>query len=71
MTTWGSITKVKARYEDVFTDAPVTDDPSGFKLLLQEVSQFANEFGFTGGDPSILTPEDVSFRLGPYTVANG
>lgn len=57
---WSKTTGIKSRYEEVGEKESTSDDPSGVKLQFYQSARFLTEFGFTGGDPELLLPEDVS-----------
>ncbi|KAK5155039.1 hypothetical protein LTS14_005994 [Recurvomyces mirabilis] len=50
---------VKGRFEDISFEAAVQNDPLGLKLQFAEGFRFAEEFGYTGGDPEVVSPDDV------------
>ena len=57
---WSASTGVKSRFEEAQAGDHPSDDPTGLKLEFLQTSQFLVDFGFTGGDPDVLMPEDVS-----------
>lgn len=57
---WSSTTGVKARFEQLQPEGDPKDDPTGMQVVFVELVQFLQECGFTGNNPDILTPEDVS-----------
>lgn len=57
---WSATTGVRSRFEEAPYEAATTDDPSGLKLEFVQTAQFLMDFGFTGEDPDVLLPADVS-----------
>lgn len=60
METWSKRNSFPGHYEEMPRDAPVTEDPTGFKLFIRQVAQFVTEFGYTGNARNVLAPEDVN-----------
>lgn len=59
---WSEATNVDGRFVELPRDTTIkpSDDPSGFGLAVLQVAQFVVEFGYFGGDPAVLSPDDVS-----------
>ncbi|KAK4555930.1 hypothetical protein LTR86_007150 [Recurvomyces mirabilis] len=51
--------EVKGQFQDISFEAAVQDDPLGLKLQFAEGFRFAEEFGYTGGDPEVVSPDDL------------
>ena len=58
--TWGRALGVKSKYVAVSPDGHWTDMPDSLKIDIEEAAAYLAEFGFAGGDPSVIYPEDVS-----------
>ncbi|KAK0865502.1 hypothetical protein LTS02_005304 [Friedmanniomyces endolithicus] len=52
----------KGTYTEVPFDSMVSDDPTGFKLEIAQVYAFVNEFGYDGGDPEVVTADELEKR---------
>ncbi len=59
---WGSVLGVKAGFKQVSTDEFFKNVPEWLKKELVDSYGYMVEFGFTGGDPDVLTPDQVSLR---------
>lgn len=58
---WSEVTGVKSKFEDAIPkEAPSTNGGFDFKAVLLQTGDFLTEFGFTGGDPNVVEPEEVS-----------
>lgn len=57
---WARSLGVKSKYVHVGPDEEWTDMPESIKIDIEEGTAYLNEFGFAGGDPSVIYPEDVS-----------
>lgn len=57
---WGRSLGAKSKYVAVSPDGHWTDMPESLKIDIEEAAAYLAEFGFAGGDPSIVHPEDVS-----------
>ena len=57
---WGDILGVKATYKQVSEDAHFSGVPDPVKKEFSETFAYIEEFGYTGGDPEVLTVEQVS-----------
>lgn len=66
MAVWGDVLGVEARFQQVSKDDFFRDVPQALRKDLEDTYDFIEEFGFTGGDPAVLTPEEVIF---PYYTA--
>jgi hypothetical protein len=62
MELWGKIHRVKAGFKQVSADEFFTGVPEPLKRELADTYDYVEEFGYTGGDPEVLTPEQVSLR---------
>jgi len=51
---------VEGHYEHMSLEAFVVDDPLGVKVGFGQTVLFVEEFGFSGGNPDVLLPENVS-----------
>lgn len=63
---WGKVNGVTCRFQRL--DRKILEDaiPGGIGEELADMLEYIGEFGYTGGDPSIVYPKDVStplFRL--------
>ncbi|KAI7282850.1 hypothetical protein KC345_g3272 [Hortaea werneckii] len=59
-TLWSDVTGVKSKFEDaVPKEAPSTNGGFDFKAVLLQTGDFLTEFGFTGGDPDVVGPEEL------------
>lgn len=58
--TWGRSLGVKSKYVPVSPDGYWTDMPDSLKIDIEEGAAYISEFGFAGGDPSVVHSEDVS-----------
>lgn len=58
---WSKHTAVKASYQEMPFERFIVDDPTGFKLERAETFKYIEEFGYTGSDPDVVTPEEVSW----------
>jgi hypothetical protein len=64
MKLWGDILGVKAGFKQVSGDEFFRNVPEPLKKELWDTYDYVEEFGYTGGDPEVLTPEQVrSVRL--------
>lgn len=57
---WGDILGVKATFKQVSEDEFWQGAPDPLKKELAETFAYVEEFGYTGGDPEVLTVEQVS-----------
>ena len=57
---WGRSLGVKSKYVPVSLDGQWTDMPDSLKIDIEEGAAYISEFGFAGGDPSVIHTEDVS-----------
>lgn len=60
MAIWGDVLGVQAGFHQVSRDDFFRDVPQALRKDLEDTYDFIEEFGFTGGDPAVLTPEEVS-----------
>ena len=56
---WAEHVGVKAHYEPIPLDAYTKDDPTGLMLEFGQCMAYIDEFGFTGGDPEVILPDEV------------
>ena len=56
----GEILEVKAGFKQVAAEEFFAGIPEPSKLALADMYSYAEELGFTGGDPDVLTPDQVS-----------
>jgi hypothetical protein len=59
MKLWGDILGVKAGYKQISTEEFFKDVPEPLKTELADAWDYAHEFGYTGGDPDVVTPDQV------------
>lgn len=57
---WGRVLGVKAGFKQVSPDEFFENVPEELKRELQDTYDFVEEFGYTGGDPDVLLPSQVS-----------
>lgn len=57
---WSAHTGVKTQFHNVPVELFTADDPSGLKRTMADVMKSIEEFGYTGGDPDVITPDEVS-----------
>lgn len=60
MDIWGKVLGVNAGFKQVSWDEFFKDVPEPLRSELQDAWQYFEEFGHTGGDPNVLTPDQVS-----------
>lgn len=60
MKLWGDILGVKAGYKQISSEEFFKDVPEPMKSELTDAWDYAHEFGYTGGDPEVITPDQVS-----------
>ncbi|KAK3070999.1 hypothetical protein LTR53_009447 [Teratosphaeriaceae sp. CCFEE 6253] len=53
---------VAGTYKRTAFEDNVKDDPTHFKLELAEVYAYVMEFGYDGGDPEVITPDELERR---------
>ncbi|TKA76835.1 hypothetical protein B0A55_04631 [Friedmanniomyces simplex] len=53
---------VTGTYAEVPWNGTVQDDPTGFKLEIAQVYAYVNEFGYDGGDPEVMTADELEQR---------
>jgi hypothetical protein len=66
MTLWGQILEVKIAFKQVSEDEFFENIPEPFKRELQDAFDFIEDFGYTGGDPAVLLPSQVSAAIRNY-----
>lgn len=59
MKLWGDILGVKAGFKQVSADEFFENVPEPLKQELEDTYEYVEEFGYTGGDPEVLTPDQV------------
>lgn len=58
---WSSTTGVPSRFvEPTLDEADTTQDPTGLSLAFLQTALFIRDFGFAGGDPAIVSPDEAS-----------
>ncbi|KAI9146740.1 NAD(P)-binding protein [Paramyrothecium foliicola] len=60
---WGRILGVKVVYKQVSNDEFFEGAPQAVKEELGDNFDYIEEFGFTGGDPDVLEPEQLDFKV--------
>ena len=60
MDLWSKTLGVRGRYQQVPREEFLAAMPEAFKRPFDEASRYMNEFGWTGGDPKVVNPENVS-----------
>lgn len=60
---WGQIHGVETGFKQISTDEFFQGVPGPLKEELADAFDYINEFGYTGGDPNVLTPEQVSLMI--------
>lgn len=60
---WSKTLGVPAVFERFTLDDMDKLGPGGFGIEIGEMHAYAMEFGYWGGDPSIVLPADVSLRM--------
>ena len=61
---WASHLGVQAQYQQIPFDEFIENDPVGIQRQLAETMAFVEEFGITGGDPSVVTPDELERQTG-------
>ncbi|GAB1737777.1 hypothetical protein NU219Hw_g2184t1 [Hortaea werneckii] len=58
---WSNVTGVRSRFEDTAFQQPPrpSSDVFDFKTMFSQTGYFVNEFGYTGGDPDVVGPEEL------------
>ncbi|KAF2424406.1 NAD(P)-binding protein [Tothia fuscella] len=67
--TWGRVLRVKARVEVVDADNFYGAQPEVVREELRESFLFDNEFGWTGGDPDVQTPDEIGVEIARTSIA--
>jgi len=67
---WSSILGVRARYVQVPLEEYLKDLPETLAREVGESVSFNTEFGWTGGDPQILDPKEISPNVQVTSVAD-
>ena len=60
MRLWTSILKVPGRFQQIPIEQYMDKAPTAFAKEVREAYAYQAEFGWDGGDPSIVHPKDVS-----------
>jgi hypothetical protein len=60
---WGRVLGVETRYEQVSRDELFEGVPADMKQEIGDSFDYMEEFGFAGGDPDVLDPEQVSGKI--------
>ncbi|KAL2814510.1 putative hscarg dehydrogenase [Aspergillus cavernicola] len=63
MAIWGRVLGVEARFEQVSKEEMFAGLPGALRQDLEDGYDFIEEFGFTGGDPDVLRPEQLPSLL--------
>jgi hypothetical protein len=63
MALWGRILGVKAGYKEVSDDEFFENVPGPLRQELVDTYDYVEEFGYTGGDPNVLEPHQVSYEI--------
>lgn len=58
---WGDVHGVRTEYKQVSTKEFYAGLPEPLRVELEDSFDYVNEFGYTGGDPDVVTPQQVSF----------
>ncbi|KAI7310542.1 hypothetical protein KC315_g12576 [Hortaea werneckii] len=60
-TLWSNVTGVRSRFEDNVSQEPPppSNDTFDFKMMFLQTGYFVTEFGYTGGDPDVVGPEEL------------
>ncbi|EOO00128.1 putative -like family protein [Phaeoacremonium minimum UCRPA7] len=67
MTIWGKVLGVKAGFKQVSWEEFFGTVPEPLKSELQDAWKYFEDFGHTGGDPNVLTPEQLGVKV-PLTT---
>lgn len=57
---WGRALSVEAEYLPSEPGAKWQGLPDDLRLDIEECADYVDEFGFSGGDPTVIHPKDVS-----------
>lgn len=60
---WADSLGVQARFEQVSHEDYFRGVPAELKEELSETFLYTEEFGYTGGDPDVVTAEQVGFSI--------
>ncbi|KAH8705487.1 putative hscarg dehydrogenase [Talaromyces proteolyticus] len=60
---WGDTLGVKASFKQVSEDEYFTGVPDALRKELAETFAYVEEFGYTGGDPNVLTAEEIGIEV--------
>jgi hypothetical protein len=63
MELWGRVWGVKAGFKQVSAEGFFRGVPEPLKKELEDTYDFVEEFGYDGGDPDVLRPEQVRSAL--------
>ena len=61
---WGHVHGVKATYELSGPNSGWANLPDDIRLDIEDGAAYISEFGYDGGDPSIIHPSEVDLVLG-------
>lgn len=53
---------VSGKYDELPFDGTATDDSTGFKLELLQTYRFLDEFGYAGGDSTVVKADELEQR---------
>jgi hypothetical protein len=59
---WGRVLGVKSEYLSFAADKKWEGLPDDLQLDIEEGAAYLNEFGFDGGDPTVVHPKNVSHK---------
>ena len=63
MEIWGKVLGVKAEFRQVSGEEFFENLPEPLKRELRDTYEYVDEFGYTGGDPNVSTPDQVSLLI--------
>lgn len=65
---WSQVTGIPAAFEKTTVEEHVKLAPGGLGEEMAEMYAYAMDFGYDGGDPSIISAEQVSAERGPLNT---
>ncbi|KAH8652267.1 hypothetical protein BX600DRAFT_90156 [Xylariales sp. PMI_506] len=63
MTLWGQILGVRAGYKEVSDEEFFQNVPGPLSQELMDTYDYVEEFGYTGGDPDVLEPDQLGIQV--------
>ncbi|KAJ0114798.1 hypothetical protein J7T55_004539 [Diaporthe amygdali] len=63
MEVWGRVLGVKARYQQISQEEMFKSVPTALAEEIRDGFDYIEEFGFDGGDPDVLRPEQLDFKI--------